>query len=74
MKLSKCLHIVSVALGIISMAMSAISVLFWSAGVVWFGMTRDVMLMCAITALLAAIWLQVATIHHIMHEKKGEII
>ncbi len=74
MKLSKCFHVLSVALGIIGMGMSAVSVLFWPAGVIWFGMTRDVMLMCAITSLLAAIWLQIATIHHIILEKKGEII
>ena len=74
MKLSKILHVISVVLGIIGMAMSAISVLFWPAGVVWFGMTRDVMLMCSITTLLGAIWIQIATIHHIMLEKKGETI
>ena len=74
MKLSKLFHVISVVLGIIGMAMSAISVLIWPAGVVWFGMTRDVMLMCAVTSLLAAIWLQIATIHHIMLEKKGEVI
>ena len=74
MKLSKILHVISVVLGIIGMAMSAISVLFWPAGVVWFGMTRDVMLMCSVTTLLGAIWIQIATIHHIMLEKKGEII
>ena len=74
MKLSKLLHVISVVFGLIGMAMSAVSVLFWPAGVIWFGMTRDVMLMCAITSLLAAIWLQIATIHHIMLEKKGEII
>ena len=74
MKLSKILHVISVVLGIIGMAMSAVSVLFWPAGVVWFGMTRDVMLMCSITTLLGAIWIQIATIHHIMLEKKGEII
>ncbi len=74
MNLSKFLHIISVVLGFIGMAMSAISVLFWPVGVVWFGMTRDVMLMCSTTTLLAAIWIQIATIHHIMLEKKGEII
>ena len=74
MKLSKLFHVISVFLGIIGMAMSAVSVLFWPAGVVWFEMTRDVMLMCSITTLLGAIWLQIATIHHIMLEKKGEII
>ena len=74
MKLSKFFHVISVILGLIGLAMSAVAVLFWSAGVVWFGMTRDVMLMCAITSLLGAIWIQIATIHHIMLEKKGEII
>lgn len=74
MKLSKRFHVVRLALGITGMAMSAVSVLFWPAGVVWFGMTRDVMLMCTITSLLAAIWLQIATIHHMMLEKKDEIM
>ena len=74
MKLSKFFHVISVVFGLIGLAMSAVAVLFWSAGVVWFGMTRDVMLMCSITFLLAAIWLQIATNHHIMLEKKGEII
>lgn len=74
MKLSKLLHVISVVLGLVGMTMSAVSVLFWPAGVVWFGMTRDVMLMCAVTSLLAAIWLQTATIHHMMLEKRGEIV
>ena len=74
MKLSKLFHVISVGLGLIGLAMSAIAVLFWPGGVVWFGLTREVMLMCSITFLLAAIWIQIATIHHIMLEKKGEII
>ena len=74
MKLSKILHVISVALGLIGLAMSALAVLFWPAGVVWFGMTRDIMLLCSITSLLAAIWIQIATIHHMMLEKSGEII
>lgn len=74
MKLSKVLHVISVIAGIVGVAMSAFAVLFWPANVVWFGLTRDIMLLCAITSLLAAIWLQVATIHHMMLEKKGEII
>jgi hypothetical protein len=32
------------------------------------------MLMCSMTALLAAIWLQIATIHHMMLEKRGAIV
>lgn len=74
MKLSKVLHVISVIAGIVGVAMSGFAVLFWPAGVVWFGLTRDIMLLCAITSLLAAIWLQVATIHHMMLEKRGEIV
>jgi hypothetical protein len=74
MKLSKLLHVISVLLGVIGMAMSAFAVLFWPVGVVWFGMTREVMLLCAITSLLAAIWIQIATMHHMMLEKRGEIV
>jgi len=74
MKLSKLFHVISIVLGLIGLAMSAIAVLFWPGGVVWFELTREVMLMCSITLLLAAIWIQIATIHHIMLEKKGEII
>jgi len=74
MKLSKLLHVVSVVMGLVGMTMSAVAVVFWPAGVVWWGLTREVMLLCSITSLLAAIWIQVATIHHMMLEKKGEII
>ena len=74
MKLSKFLHVISVVMGLIGMAMSAFAVLFWPAGVGWFGLTREVMLLCSITSLLAAIWIQIATIHHMMLEKKGDIV
>lgn len=74
MKLSKLLHVVSVVMGLIGMAMTGLAVLFWPAGVVWFGLTREVMLLCSIVLLLAAIWIQIATIHHMMLEKKGEVI
>ena len=74
MKLSQLLHIGSIVMGIIGVAMSAFAVLFWPAGVVWFGMTREIMLLCAVTSLLAAIWIQIATIHHMMLEKHGKLI
>lgn len=74
MKLSKVLHVLSILFGWIGVFMSAFAVLAWPADVVWFGMTRDIMLLCAVTSLLAAIWLQVAVIHHMMLEKRGEII
>ena len=74
MKLSKLLHVISAVVGLIGIVMSAFAVLFWPAGVVWFGMTREIMLLCSITSLLAAIWIQIATIHHMMLEKNGENI
>ncbi len=74
MKLSKVLHVVSVIAGLVGVAMSGLAVLFWPAGVVWFGLTREIMLLCSITTLLVAIWLQLATMHHMMLEKRGEIV
>ena len=74
MKLSKILHVISIIAGLVGVVMSASAVLFWPAGVVWWGLTREVMLLCAITSLLTAIWIQIATIHHMMLEKRGEIV
>ena len=74
MKLSKLIHVVSVIAGLVGVAMAVAAVLVWPAGVVWFGLTREIMLLCSVTTLLVAIWLQIATIHHMMLEKKGEIV
>lgn len=74
MKLSQLLHVISVFMGLVGVAMSAFAVLVWPSGTVWFGMTREIMLLCAITSLLTAIWVQIATIHHMMLEKKGKLI
>ncbi len=74
MKLSKALHVISVMMGFIGMAMSAWVVLFWPEGAMWFGVTKNVMMFCSIISLLAAVWIQIATIHHIMLEKQGEIL
>ncbi|MFA4887575.1 MAG: hypothetical protein WC595_05145 [Candidatus Nanoarchaeia archaeon] len=74
MKLSKILHVISIVMGLIGMAMSAWVVLFWPAEVTWFGVTRDVMMFCSVTSLLAAIWIQIATIHHIILEKNRKLL
>ncbi len=74
MKLSQFLHVISVIMGLVGVAMSAFAVLVWPTGVVWFGMTREIMLLCAVTSLLTAIWIQIATIHHMMLEKKGKLL
>lgn len=73
MKLSKIFHVISVIAGIGGVLMVPLA-LFWSSDTIIFGITKGVMLLCAITALLTAIWLQIATIHHMMLEKRGEIV
>ncbi len=73
MKFSDVLHVFSVIAGLAGLAMSAFAVLVWPADTVWFGVTREIMLLCSVTTLLAAIWLQLATMHHMMLEKRGRI-
>jgi hypothetical protein len=74
MKLSKLFHVLSVLLGLIGVVMWIVAILAWPAGVVWFGMTREVMLLCAGLSLLTAIWLLIGAMHHITLEKAGEIV
>ena len=74
MKLSKVLHVISVIVGISGVIMSLWVVFAWPVGAVFFGVTRDVMMFCSVTSLITAVWLQMATMHHMMLEKKGEII
>lgn len=76
MKLSKVLHILSVISGLIGVLMWFILVFAWFAGAAWFAVTSNLLLMigCTMFAFLAAIWLQAATIHHMMLERKGEVI
>lgn len=72
MKLSKLIHVVSVVAGLIGVAVFLISV-FGSADAT-FGITKMDALACSAILILIATWTQVATIHHMMLEKKGEII
>ena len=39
-----------------------------------FGITKMDALACSAILILIAIWIQIATIHHMMLEKKGEIV
>ena len=39
-----------------------------------FGVTKIDALLCATILILIAIWVQIATIHHMMLEKRGEIV
>ena len=74
MKLSKLFHVLSVLLGFTSLVLWAVAILAMPAGVVRFGQTREVMLLCAILSLLTAIWLVIGALHHITLEKTGEIV
>ena len=72
MKLSKFMHIASVISGFIGVAVFLISV--FGSAVATFGITKADALTCSAILILIAIWTQVATIHHMMLEKKGEFI
>jgi hypothetical protein len=74
MKLSKLIHVASVVFGFIGLLMWVLVLLVWPADAVWFGVTRNLMIVCAVFSFLTAIWLQIATIHHMMLEKRGEIV
>lgn len=73
MKLSKLMHVASVIAGLAGVVVFAAAILGGSDNLV-FGITKADALLCAAILILIAIWLQMATIHHIMLEKHGEIV
>ncbi len=76
MKLSKLFHVLSVLSGlsgVITFIAIGVSTFGESSELV-FGVTKIDALLCVVVLLLIATWLQMATIHHMMLEKKGEII
>lgn len=73
MKFSKLMHVVSVASGFVGVIVFVGAILGGSDNLV-FGITKFDALACAAILILIAIWVQIATIHHMMLEKKGEII
>ena len=72
MKFSKLMHVASVITGFIGVIVFLITV-FGSADAT-FGITKMDALACSAILILIATWTQVATIHHMMLEKRGEII
>ncbi|NBV76563.1 hypothetical protein EBR66_00090 [bacterium] len=72
MKLSKLMHVASVITGFIGVSVFLIAV-FGSADST-FSITKVDALACSAILVLIAIWTQVATIHHMILEKSGEII
>jgi hypothetical protein len=73
MKLSKIMHVGSVAAGFVGVIVFAGALIGGGDNLV-FGITKMDALACSAILILIATWLQVATIHHMMLEKKGEII
>lgn len=73
MKLSKFLHIISVIVGFIGV-ISFIGTLLGGSDNIVFGVTKMDALACSVVLILIAIWSQQGAIHHMMLEKRGEIV
>ena len=73
MKLSKLMHVTSVLVGLVGVLTFAAAIVGGSDNFV-FGVTKVDALLCATILILIAIWVQIATIHHMMIEKRGEIV
>ncbi len=73
MKISKVLHVVSVAVGFIGV-ISFLGAVLGGADNSVFGVTKVDALLCAGILILIATWTQIGAIHHIMLEKTGEIV
>lgn len=73
MKLSKVMHVGSVIAGFVGVIVFVATLVGGGDNLV-FGITKMDALACAAILILIATWLQIATIHHMMLEKKGEII
>lgn len=73
MKISKILHVVSVVVGVAGIVALVGA---YSAGPdgTAFGFTQNHLFIDAGISILIAIWLQLATVHHMMLEKKGEVV
>ena len=73
MKFSKLLHVTSVIVGFAGIITFASSVFGGSDNLV-FGVTKADALACAAILILIATWAQIGAIHHMMLEKRGEIV
>lgn len=72
MKPSQALHVVSIIVGFVGVTIFATAI-FGGADNLVFGITKADALLCTGILILIAIWLQIATIHHMMLEKRGEL-
>ena len=73
MKLSKLMHVGSVIVGFVGVIVF-VGTLIGGGDNLVFGITKMDALLCSAILILIATWLQVATIHHMMLEKRGELV
>lgn len=73
MKFSKLIHVGSVIVGFAGVV-TFIGALLGGGDNIVAGVTKIDALLCAGILILIATWLQLATIHHMMLEKKGELV
>lgn len=73
MKFSKIMHVASIVVGFTG-TISFVAAVIGGGDNIVFGVTKLDALLCAGVLLLIAIWVQLATIHHMMLEKRGEIV
>ncbi len=71
--MSKVLHVASVIVGLAGVV-AFIGAILGGADNLVFGVTKIDALLCAGVLILIAIWLSIGTIHHMMLEKRGEIV
>ena len=71
MKPSQVMHVVSVIVGFAGVITFATAI-FSGADNLVFGIAKADALLCTGILILIAIWLQIATIHHMLLEKRGD--
>ncbi len=73
MKISKTLHVSSVVVGVAGIITAIVGATMSEGALVW-GITREHWLFCSGLLMLIAVWFLLGAMHHIMLEKKGEIV
>lgn len=74
MKLSKILHVASVISGVLGILGILGLFGFWGGGMMGGNQGMMPMSVGSIPLLLVAIWFQIGAIHHMILERKGEIV
>jgi len=73
MKLSKLLHVGSVIAGLAGVITFAAALIGGGDNLV-FGITKVDALLCSAILILMAIWFVLGAMHHMMLEKKGDVV